>query len=1315
MKRRKWLLIIVLIVFVINISFFVLVHSSFLDKNVQSIISAYLEQNMEATVNFGSFTFNDKQLKISELSLVKQNEYEVFIDQLYVEYNLAQLLLSRFKILRAIKQIKIFEPQLLLNLEPPETKKNTKLTIPDITRYFKKLAVFNGKLEINYRSDELTVKKEFIDLDLTVTNSGKSKIELSAIGALQDSIYAESYIKDSEIKKVKLNVSDFALDSLYLKQLENIAVKLDLQLNYIPDSLDFGGNLEDIQLLYNDLELQSKTISFNGNSDNIDLQFEDLNVDNINILAEASIYNYLSDQRAVNARISSYGVPLSRYIPSVQGALDVSTEISGQLQNPDLEIKASSTMISAFGQQLDDIVVIGKMQNKKLSWQLQNAIWNNNLMHGNGSFIAGGDMHFDLQIPNFVYEQSGFKVNCDLESSINYREKLNVNMKSNNVNITSDQFSFQNYNLMANLNDQDFSAKIQSSNQDIIINSKGRIDTLQAETNIQLRRIELSQYLSNSSLPIISGNIDLNFKQNNLQLSSMISAYDRDFGKLSGRLSTIAAFNFTKQTSFLKMNTYNAKYNYEPFKIDLQAEGSFDSLNVTNFNINNDVKAKAWLNLKPDLQYDLQVNAEKVKLRNFAKYFTNYYFYDELKGKTSFILKANNLNSGNIQGNIAVHDFAIGNMQKFDGFITLSGNQENLQMQNSYLCCENEKLLDISSQITLQPEIQINLEGKLNEIELDSLFIDNDLSGVISGAFQYNLTENENKLNCQLQANNLKQNDLVIDKAELNITQLDSLLIINDFSASKTGIFHLNSSGMIGYNLLNTTIHPDSNTVDINFEGDLLALLDANSSDLNDGSSDCQFAWKVGMQESGIFLKEGNFDLSKGTISIKDQPAPIEKLNIELKVEENRLSIDKFKFEMGAGKAYISNEITNSEDDFRLGTLNLGHLLIRTNNSGLQIYIPGYNPQNSYINVVVTGRNTDFLEVNGPFDDLLIYGNLIFSNGYLVYPPNTENLLKLFNRMTEEKKQHSEPVVLPLSLDLRLKLGQNVRYVTYPIDIQLKEEGYIWLQYYDGEFHFPDGLFISEAGSIDMFGTNLTLDYMQVELNQFRDGVSINGLFYKRTSDGTMITLELINDESGTSNLGNLRFELNSDNPADLTTDILAKLRYNRSMDEISPAQKQSLLQDEVIQIAGLGLESAVLDPLISPVENFIRKLIRLDYFHLQTDLIQNLFATYSSEDKSELTVNEEQTEVDRLTSELFLNNLSVSAGKYLDRKIFFDYNIRFEKEDDITTKTYIGVYQDFTLRYDLPWKLRLSYQFSLLPFDEENEHQIGLERTFRF
>jgi hypothetical protein len=112
---------------------------------------------------------------------------------------------------------------------------------------------------------------------------------------------------------------------------------------------------------------------------------------------------------------------------------------------------------------------------------------------------------------------------------------------------------------------------------------------------------------------------------------------------------------------------------------------------------------------------------------------------------------------------------------------------------------------------------------------------------------------------------------------------------------------------------------------------------------------------------------------------------------------------------------------------------------------------------------------------------------------------------------------------------------------------------------------------------------------------------------------------------------------------------------------------------------------------------------------------VQNLFASYSSDDKSQYEVFDESNEIAKFSSELFLNNLSVSMGRYITRDLFLDYETRVEKSQDIALQTEMGIFHEFSLRYQLPYKFRILYRYKIMPFTEENPHEIMLERSFRF
>ncbi|MDP8203486.1 MAG: hypothetical protein P9L95_03010 [Candidatus Tenebribacter mawsonii] len=58
---------------------------------------------------------------------------------------------------------------------------------------------------------------------------------------------------------------------------------------------------------------------------------------------------------------------------------------------------------------------------------------------------------------------------------------------------------------------------------------------------------------------------------------------------------------------------------------------------------------------------------------------------------------------------------------------------------------------------------------------------------------------------------------------------------------------------------------------------------------------------------------------------------------------------------------------------------------------------------------------------------------------------------------------------------------------------------------------------------------------------------------------------------------------------------------------------------------------------------------------------------------------------------------------------------IRVEKLQDIALQSEMGVFHEFSLRYQLPFKFRILYKYKILPFKEVNPHEIMLERSFRF
>ena len=249
MRRKKWLLIIVAVVFVINIAFFVLVRLAKVDEIVQSRFSEYISQTMNAKVNISHFSFNDRQLQVSQLSISSPGNYNLMIDQIYIEYNLPKLLLSNFKNLRAIKHIKIYEPALQIKITPSaEKKENTKITIPDIAEFFRALDIYNGKVEIEYVSGSVGFKHSWNNISFSIHNPLKSNIKFSATDRSNSKLSANAIIDKGNVEKASLGLIDFFPDSLQLPFVNSLSGKLNVNAELNEKQLNYSANLAEIRV-----------------------------------------------------------------------------------------------------------------------------------------------------------------------------------------------------------------------------------------------------------------------------------------------------------------------------------------------------------------------------------------------------------------------------------------------------------------------------------------------------------------------------------------------------------------------------------------------------------------------------------------------------------------------------------------------------------------------------------------------------------------------------------------------------------------------------------------------------------------------------------------------------------------------------------------------------------------------------------------------------------------------------------------------------------------------------------------------------------
>ena len=593
---------------------------------------------------------------------------------------------------------------------------------------------------------------------------------------------------------------------------------------------------------------------------------------------------------------------------------------------------------------------------------------------------------------------------------------------------------------------------------------------------------------------------------------------------------------------------------------------------------------------------------------------------------------------------------------------------------------------------------------------MKNIFAAQEIGGILSSQIRFRKNKNDEKINLQTTLRDFRYKNFKMDSLTVTAIQKENLLEIQTLKAVRKNLFRLIGGGALGVNFLKGENFPDTNSVIVNFSGDLLKIISQQTNYLEHAKSQTDCHLKIGIDSNGLLVRDCNFSLVKGSLRLKNQPEKIDKISLNLKVENNDFIIEKFKLRMGDGKLYLRNKIFGDEKDLRISMLNFGRIYLRTNSKGLLVYVPKYAPKNSVAKGVITGRDTEELIVTGPLDDVHVLGNIQVSNANIIYPPNIDNILKLFSmqNIAGEKKEAAE---FPVNLDLMLDVKENVHYVTHPVDLLINPGGYLHLQQNNGKLVVSEAMFTSDEGSLEMFGARFKVDFMQILINHNRHEADISGVFYKKTGDGTLITLNIFNPKNKNSE-GVLQFRLESDDPNDDMLDILSKLKYNRSLDDVSVSQKKSMLQDEIIQQAGLEIGNAIIEPFIYPVENKLRRWLLLDYLQIQTDIFQNLFIRYYL-NKTEEELPEEQPEHSEF--DIFLENLTLKLGKYITQNLLCDYEAQFQRPKDLAISSEIGIYQHFTLRYDLPYKFKLALRFNLMPFKEKNSYEILLERSFKF
>ena len=1320
MKKQKWLLILIAAVVLLNIAVFIALHLTQVDALVKHKITRLLADKLDMDVQIGSFDFNDKQVNVSNITLrTADGKVSGIIRQIYIEYDLFSFLLHRFRDFSSISNINIYDPDFQLRIPIKQSDgKSPSFVMPDLKTYFKRVKLHNGTLDAIVLADAGTLHLALQNVQLDLRNGQVLRIDLSAMQDSNATLQVSAAFDKGALQQASISVNQLHPE-VKIAALDHLDFVLDAAASYRPDSLAYRFSIQDVAVDVAKQEIRADSLIISGNDALASLAAVQPQVNGAAVMVAADVLHPFSSPW-LQGSVQVPQMEIKTYVPLLDAKVATVAHFDCPLNDIRAEFSLQSNRLKVAKQQISTVRIAGIASPKRLDVTSIRGLWEDNDIRASGYYIYGKDMHASIKPMNINYTTGGLRLKGTVAAEISYKNDVAVNAEFSNGMVKIGPVEVHDLTGSVAFEKQKYHLRLkQKTNLDAKFH--GNLKTNEHTADISFSRFRLDTANSSLSLPMASGTLQATYSPATVLVDGNIHIYDQRYGKYDGIMTTRLVANRDQNHSKLSVAFENGKFNYTPIRMHLLAEGTMDSLQTTFCTINDQVMIDGWMRLTPQFDYGVALRTRRLHIRDILRYFAPSYVAENTTGLLDLDLNYNFNKDNRVAGNIALSDVTNGTTVPLTASMKIAGTRDSLDVTTLDVSTKTQHLLSAVGSVVLSPQFAVAARGVVRDVQLEGILPEVPLSGQLNGRMEID-TAHGKLLDASADAKNLSYAGIVVTSADCSFHQRDSLLTVDFVRAKLANGLTFSGDGALGYNMFSSQVFADSSRVQLSLDGNYLGILAQISTEVLSAYSAGTCSLTIGTNDEGLCVPKGDLKISKGRVVLKSQQEALEKIRFHGVINNNVLDIQRLRAQLGPGSVNIRNQVLDDENDFIFGPLKIGHLYIKTIDGGVLLHMPGYIPDNGVVSVIIQGRDSEEMEVSGPFDDLQILGDVVISNGNAIYPPGTENLLKIFTRSRPEKRSE-ESAGLPFTLDMMLHFNDNVRYVTYPVDILVKPGSYLNLSYKDGQWSVPDALFTSDSGSANMFGTDLTLDFAEISISKHLaesgQGIKINGTFYKDTPDGTRVLMDVFTDRDRKGySLGNLRFTLRSDKGDQSNiTDILYLLRYGRRPTEISDSERNALFRDDMVQMAGLGINSVILDPLISPVENNLRRWLRLDVVQLRTEVIQNIFATYYTGETSQegFVMESNRASTTKFSADTFLNNLSIRMGKFISRKLFFDYEVKFQKPADINLEPDIGIYHDASLRYMLPWKLSLIYSIEIDPEKDELIHEVSLERSFRF
>lgn len=1350
MKHSRWLLVLILILLCINVIFFTLWYALDVQSKVKVKVEELLSQSLGGKLKIQKLSINDRHITANQTSFIADNgKLSLSIPQIQIRYNLLRILISGFRVSKAVQSITITDPNATLTYDyaPQPDKKPTK--IPDLTPYFQLLTIRKGNLQLNLNANldgkgkqKIVFREALSNLELKVTNRKTSELSLQTHTARGGDLELTATLNQGLLTHAKAQITGYKPNQIEYSLLDKIDTEVSVVADYsqadkkTAPRLDYNVILWNTGAVFQEYKVSLPYSNIVGNLQQTRFELSSSTINNHRFKGSGVIQNPLQEASArINLTVQQ--ADLAEFSPEIKGIASGTVLISGTLKDVTAKAEISIARLTVKQQIISNVKATANYHDDIISFAGSDIVWQNQKTSVSGSYS------FSQKTANITCQSNPLDntgklcISTDLSAVVFLADKQPYgNMLINKLDFHNPDYTFNGLHgtvLLPQVASPPTAAPTMpiqlklASAEGFSLEGSGDILSRAFTAQLNMNKFQPTRNLvalnEMTLSSVLSGKVDIAFRDNALNGNAVLKISTKAPVRAFGELSSSFDYNLTTRSGNLNLLTKDFYTKDTPLSLDLQAGIIGSKVTVSKLKVNDEFIAHGWVNLKD--WRDASVIASGDSL-DFAKYWE---MFDStpspLALNVDVDLKYNGNNDGLVAGNVRGKAKIVDILQPLDVDVGISGSIDKMDLQ-AIISHGINQVAKVSGFMKLNPDMEISVQGDVNKTKLDDIFNLPGTKGSINGDIAWQLKLDNWQLSshtfaADVTGKKLLLNNVSIDTLRVDVAQTDTHLIVNDLLLKTKKQILLTGNGALDFNLLRYSYMEGNSILHVAIEGDVLKWLKDSTPYLESakGYTKCQLS--IQAKDDGFHVNNGILTLTRGVIKLKDQVESIDDIELHGTISNDVLTLDKCAFQMGTGRLYIRNAIDPGGDNFSIGQLNLGYLLLRTDEGGINISIPEFVPKGSVVTAELKGQNSKEATVKGPFDDMKIKAEVICSNGGVVYPANSSNLMQLiesFRKSFNADKPDSYP--LPMQLDLLIRVADNVKYITYPANFVVQPGSYMRLTYDGANWAAPEGEFNSEQGTLDFFGTVFNADFIRVAFNDKQNVMGINGTMIKRTPDGSTVTLTITtNARKAAKFWDQLEFALSSDNPEDKSsTQVLSRLRYNRSIEELTPDQRQNLLKDEALQLVGSNLNSSLLGQMLNPLENQVRRFLRLDSFTISTGFIQNLFMEYGTSNQQKASfsdANNLNADILQFSSSVFLNNLSLSMGKYLGRSMFLDYQIQLQETTDLQAKTALVLYHNTTLRVYLPWNLKLNYTFSIRPEREKNTHEVMLQRSFRF